>query len=471
MPLWNFGRNIAIRPHQYCRPNTTDELLAFLDRHRNDERFRCVGRRHSWSRLLDGNQAIIDLSRFQNMELIDGTSGPVVRVGAGAQLKQIVSFLNRHQKSLPTLGLIDEQSIAGAISTGTHGSGRHSLSHYVQAVHLAFFDKESGKATTRWVTTDEWEELLAVRCSLGGLGVIIEVDLATRDSYRVEEHFRRYQDVAQVLAQEATYDLQQFYLVPWQWDYFAQHRRETESPCSWHAWLYRCFWLLGMDLGLHIWLVLLARWLPASATRFSYTQVIPRLVPQAWIVVDRSERQLTMQHELFRHIEVELFVPARHLTAALHQTRELLIQYAEKTGKARYVHHYPICVRRVLPDDTLISPASPLADQESSESWYTISIISYVRPGARASFEAFAKDLVAVGRQRFQARPHWGKYCPLDRQDVRDAYPHWDRFTDYVKQRGNHGRFLNGWLQELTDDVGYQETSLPTRPVVPLVDA
>ena len=376
-------------------------------------------------------------------------SGPewTVRVGAGCQLKDIVKELDRHGLTLPTLGLIDEQSVAGAIATGTHGSGRPSLSHFVSAIRIASCSGKGSTAEFHWIDSGEPHRLRAARCSLGCMGVVSEVEFPVRRQYQIEEHLQQYTTLQEVLAKEADYPLQQFFLVPWRWDFFAQHRVESNRQRSWHAGLYRWFWSWGMDTFIHVVACLLARWLPRRCTPFAYRNLIPRLIPRGWKVVDRSDRQLTMQHERFRHIEVELFVPAEHLPAAIDTSRELITAYASRLNQERYVHHYPICIRRVLPDDTLVSPASG-----GEQPWYTLSFISYSRPTERNGFEAFATDIVRTMIQQYGARPHWGKYCPIDPSAVPKIYPRWSEFAAIVRESGADYPFANTWLIELLDD-------------------
>ncbi|MCM2372759.1 D-arabinono-1,4-lactone oxidase [Aporhodopirellula aestuarii] len=244
-----------------------------------------------------------------------------------------------------------------------------------------------------------------------------------------------------MLAKEAEYPLQQFYLVPWRWDYFAQHRKESNRTHSWHARAYRWFWSLGMDTIFHLFVCMLARWLPSRCTKLAYRHLIPRLIPQNWKVVDRSDRQLTMQHERFRHIEVEIFVQRKHLGKAIRSAIELMNLYASKPINKRYVHHYPICIRRVMPDDTLVSPASG-----GTEPWYTLSFISYARPAERQGLEAFAAEVVQVMASRFDARPHWGKFCPIDAPTVERLYPNWKEFSQIVRSSGDDFPCLNEWL-------------------------
>lgn len=436
----NFGRNVTVTASKIGCPRSEDELLQFLDANRGIK-IRAIGRLHSWSEVIQCEGAVLRMDHFNQIELEDDRGEPVVRVGAGCQIKQVVEYLQQHGLTLPTLGLIDEQSIAGAIATGTHGSGRQSLSHFVRGVRLATFSDGSKKATLRSIDGDQSNWLRGVRCSLGCLGIVTEVVLPVRKQYSIEEHLKRYGSLDDVLAMEADYPLQQFYLVPWRWDYFAQHRKETTQKRSWHAGLYRLFWSLGMDTAFH-WLVCsLGRLLPAACTPLAYRHLIPRLIPQNWKVVDRSDRQLTMQHERFRHIEVEIFVPQRHLDESIRVAKELLQHYASKPSSQRYVHHYPICIRRVLPDDTLVSPAAG-----GDRPWYTLSFISYERSSKRSGFEAFAIEIVEVMAERFGARPHWGKFCPVDAEMIERLYPNWNEFSRLVRTVGVNLPFANRWL-------------------------
>jgi hypothetical protein len=259
------------------------------------------------------------------------------------------------------------------------------------------------------------------------------------------------------LDQEATYDLQQFFLVTWRWDFLAQHRREAPGRRSRLEWLYRIYWTIGMDVGLHLVVLLMARWLPGSWTRFLFRQVIARSVPQGWKIVDRSDRQLTMQHELFRHIEIEIFIPCSRLRDAIEYVKWLL-QYAGglvvappdsvrqcaglESLKGRYLHHYPICIRKVEPDDTLISMSSG-----SDEPYYALSFISYVRPNRRDGFFQFAKVLASSMAKLFDARPHWGKYCPLLPVELARLYPNLSEFAAIQKQIDPTGVFGNEWVR------------------------
>jgi FAD/FMN-containing dehydrogenase len=337
------------------------------------------------------------------------------------------------------VGLIDEQTVAGATATGTHGSGKHSLAHYIQAVRVACFDPRTHGPVIR--TIDDGPELMAARCSLGCLGIITSLRLPIRKQYHVEEHFQAYDSVEAVLAAEESYPIQQCYLLPWRWDYLVQHRREVEQPVTRSASLYRLYWSLGMDVGLHLLVRLLARRLSPGYTKFFYRNAVTRLVPIGWHVVDHSHRQLTMQHELFRHIETELFVKRSCLKDATVCVRDILQRFSVA---GRYTHHYPICIRKVLPDATLISMSAGC-----DEPVYALSFISYAEPHRREGFLAAAHELTTTLAKRFDARPHWGKHCPMRPEEFRRLYPGLRDFTAIAEAADPSHVFCNEWLKSI----------------------
>jgi hypothetical protein len=152
-------------------------------------------------------------------------------------------------------------------------------------------------------------------------------------------------------------------------------------------------------------------------------------VIRGWRVVDRSQDQLIMEHELFRHIEMELFVTRPKLGAALAHVRTAIEQ-----SQAFYTHHYAICVRKVLADETLISMSSGRSEANpSGEASYAISLISYARPAARAGYFRFTDELARSMVERFDARPHWGKCCPLTAAEAERLYPRLAEFREICR--------------------------------------
>ena len=462
----NFGRNRVLQPSAAYTPADEQEVLEILDRH-SGQSIRAVGRLHSWSEAILGDGVQLDLRRLDNVLLEPDGEDFFATVGAGCQVKRLLKELNRGGATLHSLGLIDVQTIAGAISTGTHGSGRHSMSHYVEEVRIARYDESTGKAFIDEVSAGE--PLLAARCSLGSLGIILSVKIRCREQYNIQEHFTESRRLEDVLAAEESYPLQQFYFIPWRWSYFIQHRREDTGKRSLLAKLYRLYWFGVMDYAMHLKILFLQRVVRSRRMiRFTFRRVVSTFLIRNWKVTDRSSSMLVMKHEAFRHIEIELFVPRDKLADALRFTKEVIevaggtesamsdvnqqriedigMQDALEELQDQYCQHYPICVRRVLPDDTLISMASG-GDQD----WYAVSFISYAKPARRAGFTLFSRFMARSMSQLFEARPHWGKISPLEASELTSLYPRFDTFRTVCKTFDPQGVFQNEWTTALLE--------------------
>lgn len=459
--VFNFGRNVSFLPKYHEAARDEAHLLEILARHRGRQ-IRAHGSLHSWSQVARSDDVSIDVSGLNRVQIHGDSPNPTAKVGAGCQIKRLVAELNSHGWTTPTLGLIKEQTIAGATATATHGSGRHCLSHYICSLRLATYDAD-GNPVVREIA--DGDELRAACCSLGAMGVVTEVTIPIRRQYAVEEHFREYDRCEKVIAAEEEYPIQQFFYIPWRWNYLAQHRRETKASRSWHASFYRAFWTFGMDHGLHWIIIALARWLPDKFCPFAFRFLLANLVPRNWRVVDRSDRQLTMQHHLYRHIETELFVKKSNLPEMFELTKWLIELCAgrEQAGrnewtaaidesglasefeqlKGCYRHHYPICIRKVLADKGLISMSGSAGD----EPWYAVSLISYASVDKRSGFLQFASAITRLSIRLFAARPHWGKHYPPNIA-FDNLYADYGKFLDIRDRVDPTESFLPTWMRQ-----------------------
>lgn len=463
--ITNFGGNIHFRPRRLFEPETEDELLTLLRLHRSGC-IRVIGARHSWSDVIVSNDTVIDMRKFCNVAVAEVADGFQVTVGAGCRIKDLLAALNQQGLTLPALGLITEQSIAGAIATGTHGSGRHSLSHYIQQIRIACFpdgNDEPRIVDLRGGSNEAEIDLQAARCSLGCLGVVVSVTLPCVAQYNVVEQAAFGDSVEEMLAFEARSPLQQFFLVPHRWSYMAQERAAATEPRGGWAGLYRVYWYCLIDIGLHLAIKLAAAWLRSRLlVRFFFRRLVLSLIFPRWRVVDRSDRMLVMEHELFRHLELEAFVPAGQIVPAARFVELVLKQAAGESVSVpaeveqqlrdaelwndfnalagRYLHHYPVCFRKVLRDNTLLSMASG-----EDHAWYAISFITYVQ--SRDRFYEMATFLARSLRVLHRGRIHWGKWFPLDAAAVEQMYPQRDQFLAVCRRFDPQGVFANEFVR------------------------
>lgn len=457
----NFGGNIGFRPRHRYVPRTEDKVLEILNDHR-DGTVRVVGAGHSWNQGIETSDALVDLRHLRHMR-VDGDRRRVT-VGAGCRIGALLKHLSKRGLTLPSVGLIDRQTVAGAVATGTHGSGRHSMSHHVGSMRIACYGAD-GRVRVR--TVDSGITLRAARCSVGAMGVVLEVTLPCVPQYYVRERCVWRPGVDAVLGGEAEAPLQQFYLMPHAWTWLAHERSvAAENRRAGGAVLYRVYWLTMIDVLLHLCVKFSASLMRSRRlVHLLYRRLVPAFVFPRWRVTDRSERQLLMRHDLFRHLEMEVFVPREHVVAATgfvtgilraadHRDHELTAEVRSRIDslgagavldalRGSFVHHYPICVRRVRPDDTLISMSSCSGMPE--EDWYAISLITLTEP--REPFQRVAAFLAETMTRLFRARLHWGKWFPLEAGRVAPCYPEVGAFKAICDDFDPRGVFRNRFLR------------------------
>jgi hypothetical protein len=215
---------------------------------------------------------------------------------------------------------------------------------------------------------------------------------------------------------------------------------------------------------------------------------MPYVLLEDKIFIGRSDRILTWEHELFRHMEIEMFVQRRHVHAAVDHIRAVLTvcdgseeidpQMARRLEAAGllaglerirgvFTHHYPVCTRRVLPDQSMLAMSCG-----GDEPWYAFSIITLQEP--RDGFLAMADYLARSMGQLFGARPHWGKYFPLGEEAVRSLYPRLDEFDEVCRRFDPQGVFQNDFTRRIlgrenVNGVSCDALRIRTERDVPLV--
>jgi FAD/FMN-containing dehydrogenase len=460
--LVNFGGNRSWRARCY-RPRDEGEVRDILARHRA-ERIRAIGSLHSWSDIAVTPGITLHMSRFDEVEprAVEG----VVRVGAGCKLQDLLDRLHADtDRTLPTLGVIKRQTIAGVISTATHGSGRQSVSHFVTAVRVAAYDPSGKPDVFEYRTGDE---LRAARCGLGCMGVILSVELRSVPKYRVRETVRRFDRIDDVLALYGDHPLTQFALVPYGWKIIAWERDALPGAGPGGGWLkarfFRFFNLVGVDVFSHV--LLKASLLFGGSVVKALMKLLPRLLITDCPRIDDSERVLTMRHHLFRHEEMEMFVPESKVAEAAELLRSGIEIFAGEVasvpaevarklsaaglydelmqGRGSYVHHYPALFRRVLPEDALVSMVA-----SASEPWFSFSLFTYERPGKRNAYYGVCSWFARAMHALFGARLHWGKHYPLGAVETARMYPHLERFRQICRASDPAGVFRN----DFTDSV------------------
>ena len=461
----NFGGNVRFTPRYRYMPRNEREVMIILQRHAQDK-IRPVGSLHSWSDVIVADKVLVDMRHFNQVEIVREEEQIAVVVGGGCQMEALLDALEKEELTLPTVPNITPQTVAGAISTGTHASGMPSLSHFVEGIRAAAYDPESGEA--RIYEWTDGPELRAARCALGCMGVILSLRLRCVPRYTMAQRVRRVEKIEEVLAGEEEYPLQSTFLTPYAWSYFSFQRRpiwKLPPITTLRGYLFRFYDLLMIDVVGHAATLAVVNAIDSERlTQWWMKEMVPRIMWRAELHMDDSRQALVRENELFDHLEMELFVPRRHLEASIQLLEEVICVFAGNRervtaetesqlesiglldtlykGRGSYTYHYLFQIRHVLPDDTLISMSSG-----GEESYYSISVFTFYQDKSRVY--PLVDFLARSMNHLYQARLHWGKCFPLSNEEIEPLYPNLEKFREICNRVDPNGVFRNSYTERV----------------------
>jgi D-arabinono-1,4-lactone oxidase len=181
-----WARTFTSFPELYLQPESIAEIEKMVNLARTcRRRLVTAGCGHSPSNITCTSSWLLNLDNFNKILSVDDKTG-LVTVQAGIRLYKLCDELDRHGLAMPNLGSINEQSIAGAISTGTHGSSVHHglLSEDIVSLRITLAD-----GTTRFCSPDDNRDLFrASLLSLGALGIITEITIRAVPAFTLKWH-------------------------------------------------------------------------------------------------------------------------------------------------------------------------------------------------------------------------------------------------------------------------------------------
>ena len=414
--MWsNWSRGQSCAPAEHVRPGNRAELSEAVARGRA---VRVAGAGHSFSGGVVTDGTLLSLERLDRVLDVDRASG-LVRAEAGMSLHRLVRALHGHGFALPNLGDIDAQSLAGALATGTHGTGARlgNLSTAVAAMDLVLADGSE-------LTVEGGDDLLAARVGLGALGVVASVTLRCVPAFRLHavDQPLPLEDVLSDL--DAHVDANDhFELFTFPHSPLALTRTNNRSEAPRTLTRPRLEWLQDVAMDNH------AFGLLNRAARRA-PRAIPRINRVAGRAASKRERvaesfQIFASPRLVRFEEMEYSLPRARAAEAVRACREIL---------ARHPVSFPIELRFSAGDDALLSPA------HGRETAY---VAVHVFEGME--YETPFREVEALLRG-WDGRPHWGKRSFLAASDLAPRYPRWADFAAIRERLDPDGRFVNPWI-------------------------
>lgn len=442
----NWAGSVTSRPQISETPTDPSALHRTLDRCvAEGYNLRVVGAGHSFSAAAATNGAQVSLDNFDQLESvvpIPGTDGEcAVTVGGGIRLHVLNALLASRGLAMANLGDIDRQSIAGAISTGTHGTGLGLTGFAAQVLGLRLM-LASGEVIEVSATQNP-RLFKAAQLSLGVLGIVLAVTLRTVPAFLL--HAREtplpLDNILEHLDGTDGYpennDHFEFYWFPGSRSTLAKFNNRVPQDTP----------LTAQDGNSALALARNARlWLDdelLSNGVFQLTNSLAARIPGLTGPINTVASKALTARE-YVGASQDVFVTPRRVR--FHETeyaidrsiaREVLADYLSFMSRKEFAVSFPIEVRFAAKDDVWLSTGY------ERESVY-IAVHQYQHSPYRDYFAATEQIFKAAG-----GRPHWGKMHNLAQPDFTERYPRFEDFTKLRSELDPQGVFGNHYTNTI----------------------
>jgi len=423
MATWrNWAGNQKASPLSIDAPRSVAELAALVaSASEQGQKVKAVGSGHSFTSAAATNGRMIRLENLSGILHVDRATCRVT-VGAGTRLSELNTLLDAEGLALANLGDIAYQTVAGAISTSTHGTGKAltGLAGQVVAMKLV-----NGHGEIIECSQSVNPHIFDVaRVSVGALGVITEYTLQAVPSFRLRalEQPMRLDDVLENAHDLAsTNDHFEFFWIPHtKWALTKRNNRtedELQPLPRVKGWIEKTF-MENYAFGA---VCRIGRARPSLIPRLA--TALPSSGSREY--VDQSFK-IFASPRIVRFYEMEHALPVEALVPALKEIRAMV----DRKG---YLLNFPVEVRFTKGDDV------PLSTAYGRDSAY---IAVHVYKGMEC--EPFFRDVEDILRA-YDARPHWGKMHYREADELSKLYPRWDEFIILRNQLDPQRTFSNAY--------------------------
>ncbi|MEQ8558157.1 MAG: D-arabinono-1,4-lactone oxidase [Henriciella sp.] len=415
----NWSGNQTTRPDRIEQPQDLDALRHVVTEGVGP--IRVVGAGHSFTPVAATEGTLLKLDGLGLVHSVD-KSARRAWVNAGARLKYLSPELERHGLAFRNLGDINEQSLAGAILTATHGTGAELPCLSADITGLKFMTASGEMMTVaRGANSNVFD---AARVSLGALGVLVEAEVQLVDSYRL--HRKTWAEpldalIGHAMSRWTTRRNYEFFYIPFSGYGINISHEETKAAPTPRPEQDDDEAVLGLKR---------ARdyaegdvkgrreYLKAAFENFEGEDV----VGNSWELLS-SQRNI-----LFN--EMEYHLPPKKALTVLSDVIALI-------EKKRPDVFFPIEVRRTAGDNLWLSPFN-------GGGRVSIAVHAYHED----EYDFFFSDIEPIFRKA-GGRPHWGKLHSLNYRALSDLYPDFVTFCKIRNELDPHGRFLSPYLADL----------------------
>ena len=422
----NWAGNQSSRPQWINEPASESDVADIVARAAKSQRtVKAVGAGHSFTSTALTNGHLLNMKHLNKIIDVDRANNQVI-VEAGIHISELNEQLFELGLAMPNLGDIAYQTISGAISTSTHGTGAKitGIAGQVAAMRLV-----NGQGEIIHINSQENPELLNVaKVGVGALGIVTQVTLNVVPAFRLRavEGAQKLDALIENLDELVdTNEHFEFFWIPHtKWALTKRNNRTTDPvhiPSRAKQWYSKTF-LENYAFGA---VCALGRMKP---------NLIPRLataLPSSGQteIVDESFR-IFASERIVKFVEMEYAIPREFCGEALQRIRKMI------DDKGHLVS-FPVEVRFTAKDDIALSTAS------GRDSAY---IAVHMYKGM--AYELYFRDVADI-MSDYEGRPHWGKMHFLTQNELSKLYPKWDEFLAARDQLDPSRTFANAYTEQV----------------------
>ncbi|MFF5703949.1 D-arabinono-1,4-lactone oxidase [Streptomyces sp. NPDC012794] len=426
----NWAGNVRSTPARVVTPASVGELQEAVRRAAGEGlRVKAVGTGHSFTAAAATDGVLVRPQALSGILSVDRAAGTVT-VAAGTALKDLNRDLARQGLSLTNMGDIMEQTVSGATSTGTHGTGRDSASiaAQIRALELVTADGRLMACSEK----ENPEVFAAARIGIGALGIVTSLTFAVEPLFLLtaREEPMRFEQVASEFDQHvAENEHFEFYWFPHTGNCNTKRNNRSQGPAAppgaVSAWIEDELLSNGLFQAVNS----LGRAVPATIP--SIARVASRAL-SARTYTDIPYKVFTSPRRV-RFVEMEYALPRERAVEALRELKAMVERSPLRIS-------FPVEVRTAPADDIALSTAS------GRDTAY-IAVHMYRGTPYQAYFTAAERIFTAHG-----GRPHWGKVHTRDAEYLAAAYPRFAEFTALRDRLDPDRLFGNDYLRRVLGD-------------------
>jgi FAD-linked oxidoreductase len=425
--VWHNWSGYVVCPSaQVSTPSSAAELTDVVRRAaRTGQSIRVAGGGHSFSPLVATDGIILSLDRLQGVIGIDARSR-TARVHAGTRLWALGAPLAAGGFAMENLGDISVQSVAGATSTATHGTGAALGNLATQICGLKFLTADGDEISAS--PTENPELFAGGRVALGSLGVLTEISLRLVASFRLklERGKRTFEEcLAQTDSLIANNRSFEFYWLPHTDTVLTKAWNITDEPADTLGWQRYVSEVL-LENAVFGLLCRLGKAMPSLCPSISRGCAA---LASGGTQIDASYSSLATVRQV-RFNEMEWSLPANRGVEALREIRAFI-------SRREFPLMFPLEYRWVQGDDIWLSP-------NYGRDSVHISVHQYRGMPFARYFDGVQAICLNHG-----GRPHWGKCHSLAAPQLSTLYPRWNEFLTLRERMDPAGRFLTPYLRTL----------------------